>query len=481
LIWTLVPGVVALVVAAGAGLYAYVDETMEHSVNAALIAKAEAITALVRMEDDGKPHFRMPDRYAAEFANPGGAAFQIWRANGEVLARSESLHGQDIPQPASFARGHRFGDVSMPDGSPGRATRMTITPIPDLDVDEHGKQESVHSDEQMVLVVAQGQHGMIQTLGVLLSGLLVAAGLMTAGIVAIVTWSVRRGLRPLDQIAADADRVGPDALDVRFPTESIPEELAPISRKLNELLDRLRAAFQRERRFSADVAHELRTPIAELRSLCEVALRWPSNDGHAATESFGEALSIAKQMEATVTTLLALVRSHSGVQPTRLEAVDLSTILAPLVSTAQRAAAERGLNLETQFTDHLTLLTDRTMLSVVLRNLLANAVEYAPEGGSVRVETIGTPDGVEFRVGNTNASLEQADLKYLFEPFWRKDAARTGGVHAGLGLALVSSYCAALKIGIETSLRASDWFEVHLRAPRESIVATTPQEEEVPA
>ncbi|HSV13949.1 MAG TPA: sensor histidine kinase N-terminal domain-containing protein, partial [Tepidisphaeraceae bacterium] len=304
LIWTLVPGVVALIVAAGAGLYVYVEEILEHAVDTAVAAKAEALASMVRLEDDRQPHLRIPDQYATEFSSKDGPLFQIWRQDGSTLARSTSLQNANVPQAKSFARGHRFGDVTMPDGSLGRATRMMFTPAPDEDVDENGKSVANRSNEQMRLVVAQGQRTTNQTLGVLLSGLLITAVLMTGGMLALVRWTVRRGLRPLDQIAADADRVGPEALDIRFPLESIPEELAPISRKLNELLDRLRAAFHRERRFSADVAHELRTPIAELRSLCEVSLRWPG-DAQAATESFNEALSIARQMEATVATLLA--------------------------------------------------------------------------------------------------------------------------------------------------------------------------------
>ena len=136
---------------------------------------------------------------------------------------------------------------------------------------------------------------------------------------------------------------------------------------------------------------------------------------------------------------------------------------------------------DTEVADGGVLLTDRTMLSVVLRNLIANAVEYAPAGGRVRIESACTEGEIQLRIGNTNATLEKSDLKHLFEPFWRKDAARTGGVHAGLGLALVFSYCAALNIAIETTLATPDWFEVRLRLPMRSSVAQEPAEVVVPA
>src|SRR5947209_18416145 len=98
LIWTLVPGVVALIAAAGAGLYFYVEETLERSVDNAVAAKAEALAAMVRMEDDRQPHLRIPDQYATEFSSKGSPLFQIWRQDGSTLARSASLGAADVPQ-----------------------------------------------------------------------------------------------------------------------------------------------------------------------------------------------------------------------------------------------------------------------------------------------------------------------------------------------------------------------------------------------
>jgi signal transduction histidine kinase len=85
------------------------------------------------------------------------------------------------------------------------------------------------------------------------------------------------GLSPLNQLANQAASITADSLATRFPTEIWPGELTPISSRLNDLLERLEQSFERERRFSADLAHELRTPIAELRSLAELALKWPED------------------------------------------------------------------------------------------------------------------------------------------------------------------------------------------------------------
>ena len=120
---------------------------------------------------------------------------------------------------------------------------------------------------------------------------------------------VRRSLNPLRTLASCTREIGPDNLHLRLPTNGLPTELTPICSCVNDLLDRLDQAFKRERRFTSDVAHELRTPIAELRALAEVASRYP-NDPEFARNALRDAVGVAKQMQSLVTTLLALVRSE---------------------------------------------------------------------------------------------------------------------------------------------------------------------------
>src|SRR5207302_2044109 len=136
---------------------------------------------------------------------------------------------------------------------------------------------------------------------------------MAGGTAAIVALAVRRSLRTLSRVADEAARRdGPPAKNV-FPLVGLPVELVPICIRLNELVARLDDSVQRERRFTANVAHELRTPIAELKSLSEVALKWPQ-DPSVAADNFRDTLEIALQMERIVATLLSLTRSEAGRQ-----------------------------------------------------------------------------------------------------------------------------------------------------------------------
>src|SRR5262249_9793902 len=139
----------------------------------------------------------------------------------------------------------------------------------------------------------------------------------------LVAWNLERGLSPLARLGAQADAIGSESLATRFPVTGVPAELVPIGHRLNDLLARLDSAFERERRFTAAVTHELRTPIAELRSACDVALRWPEES----RASLAEAHEVSIQMGRLVEALLELRRGETGSLSIDLERVDPAELL----------------------------------------------------------------------------------------------------------------------------------------------------------
>jgi two-component system sensor histidine kinase QseC len=273
-------------------------------------------------------------------------------------------------------------------------------------------------------------------------------------------------MRPLDEIGDAVERIDPATLGGRFDVAKLPVELRSVAEKLNELLSRLDDAFRRERRFTANVAHELRTPIAELRSLAEVAIQWPPADAESAASGFGDVLAVARQMESVVAALLAIARCQAGQEPLAFKPVALDEVIAE--AWRPFAAAARARCLETPFcrTDAV-VETDRTVLLVVLRNLFANAAAYTPTGGRIWCEADGRGgEHCVLAVLNTNDSLTTKDLPLLSEPFWRKDASRgTSSENAGLGLSLVAAYANLLHATFTTSLRTPDTFAATLELP----------------
>jgi signal transduction histidine kinase len=301
------------------------------------------------------------------------------------------------------------------------------------------------------VAVARDRAPLDQALGGVVWALAAMGVALLGAVPLVVTRGVRRGLRPLAQVADEAARMDARALvadggdaPARFSVAALPEELRPIGLRLNELLDRLAATFERERRFSADVAHELRTPVAELRNMAEVALRYPDE-----ARPFDDVLGVAIQMESLVTTLLALARCEAGRQPVSLEPVDVARVLGDAWAPLAAAAREKKLEVAPPPELAVVVQTDRVLLGAIVGNLLSNAVAYTPRGGQLSWRI----SAGEIAVENTNRSLSAEDLPHAFEPFWRKDAARSDGLHAGLGLSLAQAY--ARLLGAELRLEVA--------------------------
>jgi len=427
-------GGVVVYLAVRAGLVAEFDQTLQ--------ANAQALTTLTKQSEQDI-EFEFADELMPVFGRTNTPNFfQLWRADGTTLERSPSLRDRNLPRPAATTKKTQFWNLKLPGDQDGRA--ISIRFLPQMD-DEDKK--AAQSRSEVTLVVARHRDALDRRLNGLATVLLLVGASMAAVTVFVVSVVVRRGLQPLAQLAERAGMIDAASLQLRFPMEQLPAELLPIAGRLNELLARLEAAFERERQFSADVTHELRTPIAELRSLTEVALRWP-DDAAATKRTLQEALAIALQMESVVTRLLALARCEAGQMAVRREPVAVAALVAELWESLAEPARQKNLIVTIGVPAEAQWEADPALLRGILANLLANAVEYCPAGGSVEVRF----DGNELRVANATDNLSESDLSHLFERFWRKDPARSSGTHCGLGLALARAFARAMECDLKASL-----------------------------
>jgi signal transduction histidine kinase len=239
--------------------------------------------------------------------------------------------------------------------------------------------------------------------------------------------------------------IGARSLDRRLPPART-AELQPVVDTLNDLLTRLASAFERERRFTSAAAHELKNPIAELRTLAELAVRWP-DDPEVAAATCAELVALAKQMERTVSTLLELARAESGLpRATEVRPTDVSGLVARAWERVATRAAERGLRFSAAVSAERVMHTDPILLDRIVSNLLDNAVEYAAPGGTIRVVANGAASALHLLVANTaTGGVDGAALAHFFEPFWRAAPLHDGDRgHVGLGLPLVRAICEAL-------------------------------------
>jgi signal transduction histidine kinase len=277
---------------------------------------------------------------------------------------------------------------------------------------------------------------------------------------------VQRNMSPLNSLAYQIERVSEHDLSQRCGESSLPRELKPIAVKLNELLGRLDAAFMREKSFTSDVAHELRTPVAGMRSTLEVALSVDrSADDY--RHSLSDCLSICSDMQRLTESLLALVRIESGQLVVHPEEIDVNALLLDCWQPLGAMASSRDVSVDWRPRGALYVESDRTCLKLILRNLLENAVAYVDSGGRITVESAEVADAVRLTLLNTGSQIGAADATKVFDRFWRGSLAREGtGSHAGLGLAICKRLSERLNSRITVESEQDGLFSVCLSVPR---------------
>ncbi|MBE3098175.1 MAG: sensor histidine kinase N-terminal domain-containing protein [Planctomycetes bacterium] len=462
LAWT-IGGMALLVALFAVGVYAAAHRALMGGFEESLAGTARALAASVKQETK-EIEVEFDEREMSEFHRPDRPDyFQLWGPDGAVLKRSTSLAAGDLPRLEGTLGAAVFHNLSLPDGRPGRAVVFVFLPRVEEE-EEDGQRKVPPAPQPVTLIVARETAGLDAELAAIrwiMAGAAGATLLLTLVVAALV---VRQGLRPLEALAARIAAVREDSLDAAIPVEGMPREMAPVGERLNDLLRRLRDVLGRERAFTADAAHELRTPLAGIRSTIEVALARPRKPDEYG-QALADCLDIARQMQTLVDNLLVLTRMEGGQVALRPEVVRVAELLEALWRPHAAQAQARGIVLERRLPADLQCTADRDLLAMVVSNLLANAVEYANDGGRIEVLGQAADDTLELSVANTGCTLSAAEVTHVFDRFWRGDAARTGtGIHCGLGLSLVERAAHALGGAVSAAVSGGR-FVVRLTLP----------------
>ena len=411
-----------------------IDRQIFGRLDATLLGRARGVVVLLESHPRDAAWQELHE-LIPEYASGGHTDFvQIWDAAGATLLSSASNAASNLQRPPAPvpANAPLFYDLRLPDGHRGRAVGLRFA-LPG------------RADEA-TLVVAEEREQVDQlerrvhlalVIGVLGMGLLAAL---------LSVLAVRGGLRPLFAFAAD---VGPDGEPRVQPLSiaSMPSELHPFAGTLNAAFARLQAALGRERRFARDVAHELRTPLAEARMAVELA-----SHGTPPPQVLDGALASIDRMQRCIDGLLALSRYEAGIEQAQVEPLELVDLLRRSLVLASGPAGKRWVAIAARLPDECWVLSDPALLERIVDNLLLNAAEYAPAGSAVQVALATAPDGGALRVGNRAPELLPEDLARLGERFWRKSAARESGSHGGLGLALSGTLAGLLGMRLDFTL-----------------------------
>lgn len=358
-------------------------------------------------------------------------------------------------------------DCNLPNGRRGRCMGMVFTPeqLAETNALEPGINEPV----MIHLVVARDRAEIdkaLRKLRLLLAGM----GIAVAGFsLAATTFIVRNALHPMGELSLQIESAPIGIESSKVLINDAPSEIQPVIDRLNHLLGRVAAAIENERQFTANAAHELRNPLAGLKSQLELALgaaRDPDSD----EQTLARALSIQEQMEGVVGNLLMLARLDSGSEEFEALEIEPAILLRQCWKPYFEKVAERNLKVFWDLDNAPEKFNmSPSLFKIMASNLLGNAVSYVPENGQIEIVVKMEAGFLIISISNSNPGVSERDLAYLFKRFQRGDASAAGGSdHAGIGLSL----CQRIAKTIKGQLLADvdeEWFRIVVKFPEVSI------------
>lgn len=372
-----------------------------------------------------------------------GLSIRIVGPEGRVLFASSDAVFVDTPIEGKPGQALPAGHGAVVRERRGHAFREIVTLVP-LGI------AGIPPARVLVAVNIDHQREFMATFGRIL-WLSIAAGILLTGLLAWI--AARRGLEPIRRIATLARSISASRLGERLSLEPVPPELSDLASALNAMLDRLEDSFRRLSDFSSDLAHELRTPVANLVTETEVALsRARSADEY--REVLYSNLEEYNRLSRMIGDMLFLAKADNGLIVPRQEQVDLAEETRGLFAFYEALAEEKGVGLALEGAG--TMSGDRLMIRRALSNLLSNALRYTPRGNAVTVSIERLVSGeTQLAIENPGEDIAPEQLSRLFDRFYRVDASRQKTSEGtGLGLAITKSIIDAHRGSIKASSAA---------------------------
>lgn len=249
----------------------------------------------------------------------------------------------------------------------------------------------------------------------------------------------KRAFRPVDRITEAANRItGGNDLSERLSDGGGRDEIARLAQSFNAMLNRLEAAFEREKQFTSDASHELRTPISVILSQADFALANP-DDPAEILHALQAIRTQGRKMSALVAQLLELTRADNRTLQLEKEPVDLSALCETVAEELDEQARARGIRIQCALDPGVVLEGDQTLLTRMVMNLVTNAIAYGKDHGYAALRLRQTADAVQLSVSDDGIGITPEHLGHIFDRFYRADPSRRSSQNgsAGLGLSMV--------------------------------------------
>lgn len=408
------------------------------------------------------PAFRLPPESEALFATNSGIQYYyiIYGWDLRLVYRSDhapGTHGTDYDGKSA----HSLRGIAGPGRVTPRPNRLAQTPV--------GVGRSCREFEHQmpmgeVCIVGCDTSPVLEELRAFgwsiagIAGIVLACGL-TGG-----WWLASRAIRPIDAITSAAIRISAGDISQRVDIEETESELGRLATVLNSTFGRLEAAFATQAQFTADAAHELRTPVAVILAQTQMALKQDRTPDEY-RETVAACLRSAQKMRGLIESLLKLARLDAGQEIMTRQKFDLTRLVRDCAEHIKPLAAERGVQVDLD-TVAGEAIGDASRLDQVITNLLTNAIQYNRPGGQVRVTVSQKNGSTTLAVADNGLGISEADLPHVFERFYRADKARTKAEgRTGLGLSICKAIVAAQGGTIEVSSKLGVGSTFTLRLP----------------
>mgnify|MGYP003624313578 CR=1 FL=1 len=421
-----------------------IDNWIDTEFDEGLVTKSNYLKTLVKVTPQGI-EFDFAGEFMPEFSLPAkGEYFQLWQA-GKVFERSESLQNFqniNLEEQTLALNTSKFYKALLPDGREGRI--MSTLFLPQIDSKLRG--EFVEPSLPIQLTVAISTEELDNLLIIIDSSLLVGLVL----IIIIMRWAVNkviyRGLQPLQSFNQSLKNAALTQQNIKFPADAETfREIQPIKNELQKFINLNQQHLKNEKRITADIAHELKTPISELISLSEVYIRYPEDERIGGTYK-QDVLNISLKMKSIVGNLLLLQQSHSDTIKLNRESLNINAIIEQVLEELNFKYSDLYQRIKLiNNISHQDCLADKFSLHTILMNLVDNALFYSPQRSDINIKCRMNndalqPSAIVISIENLiSEHISEEDLKQLTLPLFQVEKSRSDQSRHGLGLAIVKN------------------------------------------
>ena len=412
-----------------ATLYVWLDAYLTQREDAFLFEKVRVLRALLRERPDATLELTqevemdsLADRRDAQ------VYVRLIDEKGQAILTTKGM--DDLLPPRLFTL-----DPSPVDGMPARGIEIGTRAGSFRALTARAPRGSAGTAWTIEMARDRGHHELL--LANYRRGLLLTLAIMVITCPLVAYFIARRGLRPVHEISETARHIGSATLSARIASAGYPVELEALAETFNAMLDRLDDSFRRLSQFSADIAHELRTPFHNMRVEAEVVLsRARSADEY--KEALTSCLEESVRLSELISKLLFLARAEGPATHLEREPVDVVRELAAVRDYYAEAAADARVTLSVAAGDEVEVAADRGLLQDAITNLVANSLSHTPPGGSITLAAVRDHGRVRIEVRDTGSGIPAHDLPRVFDRFYRADRSRSSQPGSmGLGLAIV--------------------------------------------